>query len=230
MNERTYYDRLAAAAVRGQALRLGAPQLPAELAELPLDALSEQQLAQLMEIGRAAGVKLYRFKNSHEDLPRIKAVMGFLKAVYPESLLDVGSGRGVFLFPFLDAFPWTQVTSFDILPHRVEFLQDIARGGVENLTAVEADVCTQPPVEKSVDVVTMLEVLEHIPDVAAAVQAAVRAARRYVVVTVPSKPDNNPEHIHLLTKDILTGLFRQAGCEKLSFSGVPGHLVLIATI
>jgi 2-polyprenyl-3-methyl-5-hydroxy-6-metoxy-1,4-benzoquinol methylase len=50
-----------------------------------------------------------------------------------------------------------------------------------------------------VDIVTLLEVLEHIPDVEKAV-AAVRMARKYVVVSVPSKEDNNPEHIHLLTK------------------------------
>ena len=64
----------------------------------------------------------------------------------------------------------------------------------------------------------------------AAVKAVVRLARRYVVVTVPSKPDNNPEHIHLLTKDRLTALFEAAGCRKLRFGGVPGHLVLTAKI
>lgn len=230
MNEQTYYRKLGAAAVRGSALRTGYPVLSEELADTPLDALTDEELDRLMDLGREAGVKLYRFKRSHEELPRIKAVLGFLRAVYPESLLDVGSGRGVFLFPFLDAFAHTRVTSFDILPHRVEFLNDLRLGGVENLLAVKADICTHPVPEKSVDVVTMLEVLEHIPDVQAAVSAAVRTARRYVMVTVPSKPDNNPEHIHLLTKDILTDLFRQAGCEKLSFSGVPGHLVLIAAV
>jgi ubiquinone/menaquinone biosynthesis C-methylase UbiE len=205
-------------------------QIPRELAEKPLDLLTDLELNQLLEIGKQAGVKLYRFKNSHDELPRVKQVMGFLRARYPQSLLDVGSGRGVFLFPFLDAFPWCQVTSVDILDYRVEFLQDICRGGVDNLTALEADICTQPLPDKSVDVVTMLEVLEHIPDAAGAIRAAVRMARNHVVVTVPSKPDNNPEHIHLLTKNILTEMFADAGCTKLHFDGVPGHLLLIATI
>ena len=80
------------------------------------------------------------------------------------------------------------------------------------------------------DVVTLLEVLEHIPDVQSAVTNAVRLARRFVVVSVPSQPDDNPEHIHLLTKDILTRLFAEAGCTKLHFSGVNGHLIMMATI
>ncbi len=227
MNETLRYDRLAAAAVRGQARRLG-EELPADLLDRPLEALSARDMEDLMAHGREMGVKLYRFKKSHEELPRVWAVLGFLRGIWPESLLDVGSGRGVFLFPFLDAFPDTKVISVDILPYRVEFLQDLTRGGLENLTALEGDLCDQPLPENSVDVVTLLEVLEHIPNVEQAIRAAVRMARQYVVVTVPAQPDDNPEHIHLLTKPVLTELFRKAGCERLSFGGVPGHLVMIA--
>ena len=174
--------------------------------------------------------KLYAFKNTHSDMPRVRRVLGFLKSVQFETLLDVGSGRGVFLFPFLEEFPWVQVTSLDILPHRVEFLQDLSRGGITQLHAMEGDICEQPFPDKSVDMVTMLEVLEHIPEVERAVRAAVRMARKYVVVTVPSKPDNNPEHIHLLTKEILTELFGAAGCTRLHFDGVTGHLFMVAAL
>ena len=76
----------------------------------------------------------------------------------------------------------------------------------------------------------MLEVLEHIPQVEKAIEAAVRIARNHVVVTVPSKPDNNPEHIHLLTKEKLTIMFSAAGCTRLRFDGVNGHLFMVATI
>lgn len=57
-----------------------------------------------------------------------------------------------------------------------------------------------------------------------------RIARKHVVVTVPSKEDNNPEHIHLLTKQVLTELFKEAGCTRLRFDGVNGHLFMVATI
>ena len=165
-----------------------------------------------------------------EPLPRVRAVLGFLRGVQPESLLDVGSGRGAFLFPFLEAFPATPVTALDLLPHRVELLRRLAGGGIDSLTAQEADLCRWDGGGRRYDVVTLLEVLEHIPDVEAAVRAAVALARRYVVVSVPSKPDNNPEHIHLLTRDRLTQLFARAGCERLHFGGVNGHLLLTVTV
>lgn len=223
------YDKLAAASVRGYALRTGS-DLSAELMEKPLEALTENDVSALIDIGNAWGIKLYRFKRGHEELPRVKFALGFLRAIYPKSLCDVGSGRGVFLFPFLDQFPYAQVTSLELLDYRAQLLNDLHTGGVSNLTTYQEDVCTQPLPDKSVDVVTALEVLEHIPDVQAAIQAAVNMSRRYVVVTVPSKPDNNPEHIHLLTRDLLTEYFHQAGCTRLQFGGVLDHLTLIAKI
>lgn len=220
-----YNNLLAAAYVRG----LGRCPLPRELAEMPLGALTGQELARIVEEGRRAGLKLHHFKQ-RDDLPRVSAVLGLLRGVQPETLLDVGSGRGAFLFPFLRDFPETPVTAVDLLSHRVELLQAMAAGGVERLTAIRQDICDWDVPDGYFDVVTLLEVLEHIPRVDRAVEAAVRLARRYVVVTVPSKPDNNPEHIHLLTKEKLTALFSAAGCEKLKFGGVNGHLLAIASL
>lgn len=219
----------AAAYVRGIAQSAGEPVLPPELLRAPLGALTDRELAQLIDAGGRAGLKLYRFKEK-EDLPRVSAVLGFLRGVQPQSLLDVGSGRGAFLFPFLREFPEVPVTAVDLLPHRVELLLAVAQGGMSRLTPLRQDICTWDAPDGSFDVVTLLEVLEHIPAVEQAVEAAVRLARRYVVVTVPSKPDNNPEHIHLLTKDKITGLFARAGCEKLKFGGVNGHLMAVASL
>ena len=222
-------ETISAAYVRGYAERTGSLAIPEVVRRQRLEDLTDEGLALLNGIGREAGLKMYRFKN-HEDLPRVHKVLGFLRGIWPENLLDVGSGRGVFLFPFLCAFPFTPVTSVDLLDYRVEFLNDIRRGGMDWLTAMQMDICSDALPEKSFDVVTMLEVLEHIPDVQKAICSAVRLAKRYVVVTVPSKMDNNPEHIHLLTKERLTELFHHAGCMKLQFDVVPGHLFMIAAM
>ena len=60
--------------------------------------------------------------------------------------------------------------------------------------------------------------------------SAVRIARKFIVVSVPSKPDDNPDHIHLLTQEILETLFNDAGCKKLKFDEVNNHRILFATL
>mgnify|MGYP006144177473 CR=1 FL=1 len=46
-------------------------------------------------------------------MPRVRAMLGTLRGLAPESLLDVGSGRGVFLWPMLDGLPDVRVTSIE---------------------------------------------------------------------------------------------------------------------
>ncbi len=213
---------LTAACIRGM---LG-KENPA-LLEKPLDALTEADIETLLALAREQGIKLHYFKHQ-ETLPRVRMALGFLKGIQPDNLLDVGSGRGVFLFPLLRTFPELPVTCTEISPSRADLLEAVSRGGFSRLSVRREDICAFDAPEGSFDAVTLLEVLEHIPDVEAAVRNAVRLSRRYVVITVPSKPDNNPEHIHLLTKPVLEKWLREAGCEQIQFSGVPGHLFCAA--
>ena len=230
----TYSERYnlkpAAAWLRGHVLKNGTPEIAPELLEMPLEVLTDAELSSIVEMGEKTGQKLYPFKTGKSELPRVRQVLGFLHGIEPETLLDVGSGRGVFLLPFMEEFPQVQVTSLDLLDKRVTFLNELAAGGYSQLTAYNQNICDQPFPENRFDVVTLLEVLEHIPQVEKAVAAAVKMAKKYVVVSVPSKEDDNPEHIHLLTKDILTKLFADAGCTKLHFGGVNGHLIMMATV
>ena len=225
-----YQLKPAAAWLRGHALKTGVPEIDMELLDMPLEVLTDEELAAIVAVGEATGQKLYPFKTGKSELPRVRQVIGFLHGIEFETLLDVGSGRGVFLLPFMEEFPQVQVTSLDLLDKRVNFLNELAAGGYSQLTAYNKNICDQPFPDSSFDVVTLLEVLEHIPEVDKAVIAAVKMARKYVVLSVPSKEDDNPEHIHLLTKDILTKLFADAGCGKLHFSGVNGHMIMMATI
>ena len=225
-----YHLKNAAAWLRGHAMQTGVPEIDSELMEMPLEVLTDNELAAIVELGEKTGQKLYPFKTGKTELPRVRQVLGFLHGIEFETLLDVGSGRGVFLLPFMEEFPQIQVTSLDLLDKRVTFLNELAAGGYSQLIAHNKNICDQPFPENSFDVVTLLEVLEHIPEVEKAVAAAVKMARKYVVVSVPSKEDDNPEHIHLLTKDILTKLFTDAGCTRLHFSGVNGHLIMMASI
>lgn len=181
----------------------------------------------------APEMKLHYFKVK-DDLPRVQVVLSFLQGIVPaeqcNTLLDVGSGRGVFLFPLLREFPELEVTSLDILPHRVALHECIHEGGVENLHPILADICTWDAPDKSFDVVTMLEVMEHIPETLQVVRNAIRLARNYIIVSVPSKPDDNPEHIHLFSNDDLQRLFLENGCTKVKFMSVTNHRVMVASL
>ena len=226
--EQNYYP-FVYARIRGHIKRLGVGFDNAVM-EKELFELDECDKGALIEYARANEIKLYPFKKSERILPRVGKVLGFLKSIYFESLLDVGSGRGAFLFPLLDTFSYINVTSLDILKKRVQMLSDVALGGVHNLSVRAESICDTPLPENSFDVVCMLEVLEHIPNVMDAIKSAIRVAKNYVVVTVPAKEDDNPEHIHLLTQDVLTKYFNELGVNKLSFEQVQEHLFMIAKI
>ena len=218
------YTFLAAAYVRG---KLPREEAASDLFATPLDVLSEADLQSLIRLGRERGLRLHRFKRSMA-LPRVIRVLGVLRGLGPADLLDIGTGRGAFLWPLLDAFPSLPVTAVDRLEYRVADLQAVHDGGVSSLTAVKGDVSALAFEDGSFDVVTLLEVLEHVADPPRALAEVFRIARRFVVLSVPNKPDSNPEHVHLFSAATLERLLRPAGAARVSFDYVPGHIIAVA--
>lgn len=208
-----YFTRLAAAYVRG---KLGgrAPQLSPEA---------------LVAQGLAGGMRLHKFKRNAE-LPRVRKVLGILRGLAPASLLDLGSGRGTFLWPLLDAFPRLEVTAVDINPVRVADINTVREGGLPNLRALRMDVEAMEVGDKQAEVVTALEVLEHLPSPMKAAAEAVRVASRYVVASVPSKEDDNPEHIHLFDARSFESLFLAAGARGVKLDFVPNHIIAVVKV
>jgi len=183
--------------------------------------------AELITRGRGEGLKLHRFKRTM-DLPRVRAVIGALRGIQPQSLLDVGSGRGVFLWPLLDAFPDLDVAAIDILEHRRAVLEAVGAGGIARLSVHDMDVTDLGFEDDSFDVVTVLEVLEHLKQPERAVLEVVRVARRFVVASVPSKEDDNPEHIQLFDGAALKRMFAEAGARNTTVTYVRGHIICVA--
>jgi ubiquinone/menaquinone biosynthesis C-methylase UbiE len=187
----------------------------------------EMEPAAVIAAGQAAGLRLHRFKRNAE-LPRVRASLGVLKSLAPESLLDVGTGRGTFLWPLLEALPALPVTAVDTDPIRARDLGAVRAGGIDRLWAVRADVRHLPFPDCAFDVVTVLEVLEHLHDAERAASEVVRVARRAVVASVPSHEDNNPGHVHVLDRKRLAATFQSAGAPRVSFTAVRGHTLVIA--
>lgn len=215
----SYYDRLAAAYVRGRLDFMSA---------VPLSDLTDEQIQQTLEMGREAGLRLHRFKRTAE-LPRVRKILGALRSIAPQELLDLGTGRGAFLWPLLDQFPDLPITCVDQLDYRVADIQAVARGGVHNLRALQAEIGELPFASHSFDVVTMLEVLEHIPDTQAALAQVSNIARRFLLLSVPSKEDNNPEHIHRFHAPQLADWLHALGWSRVKQDGVLNHIVMLAS-
>ncbi|GAB4112983.1 MAG: hypothetical protein Fur005_31460 [Roseiflexaceae bacterium] len=221
------YEAIAAAYVRGTITDWPATQ--AALFSEPFATLSAAEHAALIAIGLARQLRLHRFKRTM-GLARVSRILGALQGIAPANLLDIGSGRGAFLWPLLDRMPWLPVTAIDMLPHRVADLRAVATGGISQLQVHAADVTALPFADRQFDCVTMLEVLEHIPDTERALREVLRVAQRFALFSVPSQPDNNPEHIHLFRADQLEQLLLRCGAIRVNHDAVPGHLILVARV
>jgi len=222
-----YFTKPAAAFVRGALPDCTIRSWPGGLYGKSLDALTREEMAEILARGQDEGLRIHRFKRTM-GLPRVSKVLGILQGIRPAELLDIGSGRGAFLWPLLDTFPDLAITALDRDPQRARQLQSVRRGGYDSLTAARMSATALGLAGGSFDVVTLLEVLEHIPDADAALAEAVRVARRFVVLSVPSREDDNPGHIHLFSRESLERMLNHAGAARWSFTYVHGHVIVVA--
>lgn len=224
-----YYLQLAAAFVRGKLAEHPARQGDERLFLQPLETLAAEDQAALVALGLQEGLRLHKFKRTM-DLPRVKKVLGMLKGIQPEHLLDIGTGRGAFLWTLLDTFPALPVTCVDMLEQRVADIQTVQRGGIARVSAINADATRLPFEDRSFAAVTMLEVLEHIPDTEKALDEVCRVARDFIIFSVPSKEDDNPEHIHLFDQQAFKEMLGARGVHRLNFEYVPNHMIVVAKL
>lgn len=164
--------------------------------------------------------KLYRFKrNDLVLLPRVKEIIGILKSFQYDisSIVDFGTQRGALMFPLLDTFPGIQFTGVDISDDIYQFMLPLTQDNhYFNFNMVQADITKsiQSISDKSVDMVLASEILEHLENPIDAVLEAVRIAKKYIIITVPSKADNNPEHIQYFKIDDMKALLEKVGLKN----------------
>lgn len=182
-----------------------------------------------LQDGVDAGLRLHKFK-SNVELTRVQRVLGILRGLQPTSLLDIGSGRGTFLWPLLAAFTDLPVTAVDLSEQRTADLAAVAAGGIGRLRVVRMDVQQPTFASRSFDVVTALEVLEHLPEPQSALTHLVATARRFVLLSVPSVPDDNPEHLHLFSVEQLQQMAARAGGVRTTVEHVLNHRIALIRV
>lgn len=192
--------------------------------------------------GIEAGLHMYRFERS--GLPRIRKVLGILRGMRwvpgvlqegdgldHRSLLDVGSGRGTFLHNLLNEPSW-HGWSVTVLDNDQECISDheaLKRSGlIEDV--IHGDVTRLELDDNSFELSTMLEVLEHLEEPWLAAKELIRVTRAFCIVSVPSRPDNNPQHIQLLREGELQEMFLSAGAARIQFRYVHNHLIAVVAV
>lgn len=144
------------------------------------------------------GYKIRPFKIS--NIKRVEKTINILNGLEYNTHLDVGSGRGNFIFPYVE-----DIVNKDISLTIVEQLEkycDILKSGLEYCN-IDSKIINANFLyfseDTKYDIITLLEVLEHIPEWELALNKAIQLSSRYIVISVPSKEDSNPEHLHLIT-------------------------------
>ena len=149
----------------------------------------------------------------------------------PASVLDVGCGDGYWC-SVLRSRGIARVVGVDISPARVIFAaQHVAEASFGQVLATNL-----PFADKTFDVATCVEVLEHVIDPEAVMRELGRVARNYVIITVPH--DRQPMvvlcphclntfpvdgHLHAFTPEKLSQMCCEAGLEVVR---VERHYVL----
>ncbi len=134
-----------------------------------------------------------------------------------DSVLDAGCGTGVLLQQILEKYPHVQLTGSEYSPQGIEF----ARKRLPNAEFFSIDLGTQN-LGKQFDLVTCIDVLEHVDDDVAALKNLLAMTRKYMILSVPLGPLTNFKvevermgHVHGYNRAELETKMRDAGFEIL---------------
>ena len=195
---------------------------------------SDYSESELLKFCNDKSIKYHIFKSDKVPLKRVSWVINKLKGIYPETLLDIGTGRGAFLMPLLSTpiLNHIKITCIDKNLKSIEIINFMNKGGLKRIQGIVMRAEDMGFKSRSFDVVTSLEVIEHIPNTEKVFSELFRITKEYVILSVPSKEDNNPEHIHFFTSKKLNDyIFKyQPDINKIETVFVRGHLIKVVRI
>jgi SAM-dependent methyltransferase len=127
----------------------------------------------------------------------------------PESVLDVGCGEGVLTAEWAERLGDGRVVGVDLDDPKLRV--EWAARSRPNLEFRAEDAGSLPFADGEFDMAAAIEVLEHVPEPEATLAEMARAARRWLLVSVPREP-------------LWRGLNMARGAYWLSLGNTPGHL------
>jgi 2-polyprenyl-3-methyl-5-hydroxy-6-metoxy-1,4-benzoquinol methylase len=164
-----------------------------------------------------------------------------LASVEPGSLLDVGCGEGVLTQRWAKGLAPRRVVGIDLDDPLLA--TEWEQRGEPNLTYIAQRAEQLPFADGEFEVVTAVEVLEHVPDPAHTVAEMTRCASSYVLVSVPHEPlwralnmargaywrslGNTPGHVNHFTKAAIVSLCARHGEVVETRSPFPWTMVLV---
>ncbi len=119
-----------------------------------------------------------------EYFARLLAVLDAVLTKPQPELLEIGAGAGAAMQAFLRTRPEARIFVMELSPA----LLRAARESSSRLLAVAGNALQLPFRDRSVDGVVAFEVIEHLPDVARALDELLRVVRRpgYVIIGLPN--------------------------------------------
>jgi ubiquinone/menaquinone biosynthesis C-methylase UbiE len=172
------------------------------------------------------------FERNLEDL---------LHSTEPQSLLDVGCGEGVLTQRWANALAPARVVGIDLDDPLIA--AEWERRQAPNLTYIAQRAERLPFADGEFDVVTAIELLEHVPDPAHTLAEMARCAARHVLVSVPHEPlwravniargaywrqlGNTPGHVNHFSKSAIVSLCARHGDVIETRSPFPWTMVLV---
>jgi 2-polyprenyl-3-methyl-5-hydroxy-6-metoxy-1,4-benzoquinol methylase len=126
--------------------------------------------------------------------PLVRRMMGgfqraldeLVESADPSSLLDVGCGEGVLVQRLAHRLGPRRVVGVDLEEDSIQ--AGWARHGAPNLEYRAMPAETLPFAEAEFDMVSAIEVLEHVPDPRRTLSEMARCAKRWLLVSVPREP------------------------------------------
>ena len=142
-------------------------------------------------------------------------IFKLLKGLSFQTMLDAGCGTGVLLQKIHEKYPHVKLTGSEYSGQGLEF----ARKRLPDSEFMTMDLSKQS-LDQKFDLITCIDVLEHIPDDRGALRNLFQMSGKYVILSVPLGPLFKEEaerlgHVHGYSRQEFEEKIREAGFEIL---------------